>query len=132
MDSPDRTPNDQSTFKGAPNEVSRGRDPSWGGGGGGRPPSVDKIREKSPSGVATAPMLLRRPTVPSLRGKGYMTCCCCARMFHRRRGSIPRLAWWPLIQMVLWKSSTVGAPSTRQSLRLCTCTTSILIIFEYP
>ena len=59
MDSPDRASSGQSVLEGALSEAGA---PLKEGIPAGRPSNVDKIREGSPSRVATAPILPPRPT----------------------------------------------------------------------
>ena len=57
VDSPDRTPNNQPALEGTLNEASASLKKGILTGG---PPNVDEIREKAPSRVDAAPMLLPR------------------------------------------------------------------------
>ena len=65
MDSPDRATNDQLVLERAPSGVDASLEKGIPAGG----PTVDEIREGSPSGVATAPLppLRLAKTVPSRR-----------------------------------------------------------------
>ena len=128
MDSPDQASNDQPVLEGALCEVGGPLEEGIPVGG---PSNVDEIGEVAPSRIAAAPMLPSSPSDTESSRKGPPDRVLLSLYVSlQERIHLPR-AWLPLIQRVIRRSFIAGAPSTKRSLRLCICATSILIISKY-
>ena len=128
VDYPDRASNDQSVLEGAPSEADAPLEEGISTEG---PSNIDGIGEGAPSGVATAPSLLPRPEDTESNRKRLLDLVLLSTYVPPQESIHPLMGMVPPTRRLLERSSTIGAPLTRQSLRLCICATSILIIFEY-